>query len=256
MRLLIYLAVAGALITALLTACGQTNGGSSSRQPEPFPTLPAAPVITPVPELPAATELPPPTPPVAATGSPAATELPAPTALPALTPLPTAVAALPAPVLPTLTPTATPPPTPAPTATLSPPPDSSPPLVAIGEFAWTVELALTPQEQAQGLSGRAELPPGAGMLFVYDTEGRRSFWMPDMNFPLDMVWINGDCQVVDVTRDAPPQAPGQSLDDLPRYSVDNAQYILEINAGESATYGITPGAPVKFNGSLSGAYGC
>ncbi len=119
-----------------------------------------------------------------------------------------------------------------------------------------MELALTPQEQAQGLSGRAELPPGAGMLFVYDTEGRRSFWMPDMHFPLDMVWINGDCRVVDITRDAPPQAPGQSLDDLPRYSVDNAQYILEINAGESATYGIIPGAPVKFNGSLSGAHGC
>ena len=249
MRLLIYLAVAGALITALLTACGQTN---SSRQPEPFPTLSAAPVITPVPELPAATELPPPTPPVAATGSPAATELPLPTALPTLTPLPTVVAAPTAPVLPTLTPTATPPPTPEPTA----PPDSSPPLVAIGAFAWTVELALTPQEQALGLSGRAELAPGAGMLFVYDTEGRRSFWMPDMNFPLDLVWINGDCQVVDITRDAPPQAPGQSLDDLPRYSADNAQYILEINAGESATYGIIPGAPVKFNGSLSGAYGC
>ena len=249
MRLLIYLAVAGALITALLTACAQTNG-VSSRQPEPFPTLPAAPVITPVPELPAATELPPPTPPVAAT------ELPLPTALPTLTPLPTVVAAPPAPVLPTLPPTATLPPEPAPTATPSPPPDSSPPLVSIGEFAWTVELALTPQEQAQGLSGRAELAPGAGMLFVYDTEGRRSFWMPDMNFPLDMVWINGDCQVVDITRDAPPQAPGQSLNELPHYSVDNAQYILEINAGESATYGITPGAPVKFNGSLSGAYGC
>lgn len=119
-----------------------------------------------------------------------------------------------------------------------------------------MELAITGHEQTQGLSGRAELAAGSGMLFVWAQESRRSFWMPDMNFPLDLVWINGDCTIVEITRDAPPQAPGQSRADLPRYIVDGVQYVLEINAGESAHYAINPGDRVAFGGSLAGEYGC
>lgn len=129
-------------------------------------------------------------------------------------------------------------------------------MVTIGRFSWPVELAVTWQEQAQGLSGRAELAAGSGMLFVWEQESRRSFWMPDMNFPLDLVWINGDCTIVEITRDAPPQAPGQSRSELPRYIVDDVQYVLEINAGESAQYAINPGDRVAFGGPLAVDYGC
>ncbi len=258
MRPLVCLIWAGLLAAGLLGGCSPPAGGG---RPAP---LPAAPVITPLPELPAPTELPTPTEPPAPTGlaTPprlvAAGELPAATELPASTALPTPVAAPVAPLLAPMealllpSPTATDPPAPDPTL----PPDPSRPRVIIGGVAWTVELALTPQQRAQGLSGREELPAGAGMLFIYDRESRRSFWMPDMHFPLDLVWIDGDCAVAHITRNAPPQAPGQSRADLPRYSADKVQYVLEINAGEADAHGIRPGAPVKFNGARSGAYGC
>ena len=131
------------------------------------------------------------------------------------------------------------------------------PLVKVGDTDFLVELALTAEQQIQGLSGREVIGPGAGMLFVYEHESRYTFWMKEMRFPIDIVWIGADCKVVDVTLEAPPPEPGQSLDQLPRYSPDTpAQYVLEINAGESAAGGINPGDPVEFAGDLAGSYGC
>ena len=238
-----------ALLTAalLLVGCGSAPGVNAPLETaEPAATAAVVAPLPTRPPLPTATELP------AATLLPAATELPAATPLPTATPLPPA----------TLLPTATPLPTmaPLPAATALPPPPPTPdlalPLVTIGTFAWPVELALTGEQQAQGLSGRAELAAGAGMLFVWNQESRRSFWMPDMNFPLDMVWLNGDCAVTHITHNAPPQAPGQSQADLPRYTVDQVQYVLEINAGEAALHGIQVGDQARFQGRIAGEYGC
>jgi uncharacterized membrane protein (UPF0127 family) len=141
----------------------------------------------------------------------------------------------------------------APTAT----PIAPAPTVTIGDASFVVELAVTPQERAQGLSGRPGLAPGTGMLFIFGTEDLYSFWMKDMRFPLDLVWISAECAVVDITEDAPPPAPGQTTADLPTYRPSEpAQYVLEINAGEAESAGIRPGDPVEFAGSLAGTYGC
>ena len=63
-----------------------------------------------------------------------------------------------------------------------------------------VELALTMQAQAQGLSGRKILEENEGMLFVFKNSGRYSFWMKDMNFPIDILWIGDDFQVVGIEK--------------------------------------------------------
>ena len=127
----------------------------------------------------------------------------------------------------------------------------------MGNAVFPVELALTVEQHVQGLSGREVLPPGTGMLFVYQRESRSNFWMKEMRFPLDIVWIGADCTVVDVTLDAPPPEPDQTLDQLPRYSPgDPAQYVLEINAGQFAAEGLRLGDPVEFAGDLAGRYGC
>src|SRR3989338_3180334 len=52
-----------------------------------------------------------------------------------------------------------------------------------------VDLALTMLEQAQGLSGREVLGENEGMLFVFDTPGKYSFWMKDMKFAIDIIWF-------------------------------------------------------------------
>ena len=131
------------------------------------------------------------------------------------------------------------------------------PLVIVGDTEFPVELALTPEQQVRGLSGRETLVPGTGMLFVYQRDGQYTFWMKEMHFPLDIVWIGPECQVVDLTLDAPQPEPGQTLDQLPRYSPSvPAQYVLEINAGESPAAGIESGDSVEFAGDLAGRYGC
>jgi uncharacterized membrane protein (UPF0127 family) len=135
--------------------------------------------------------------------------------------------------------------------TPSPGPDATPTptMVTIGDASFAVELAVTPQQQAQGLSGRPGLAPGTGMLFIFESEGRPFFWMKDMHFPLDMVWISAEYVVVDITEDVSPPDPGQATSDLPTYRpAEPAQYVLEINAGEAESADIRIGDLVEFEG--------
>lgn len=95
------------------------------------------------------------------------------------------------------------------------------------------------------------------MLFVYDADGPRSFWMPDMRFPLDMVWIKSDCTVAGVTADVPHPLPETPRGELPRYpSTAPVRFILEINAGQAAQHAIMAGAVVRFDGQIAGQWGC
>ena len=95
------------------------------------------------------------------------------------------------------------------------------------------------------------------MLFVYENDAPRTFWMPDMHFPLDMVWISSDCTVAGVTADVPHPAPDTPRSELPIYPSDApVRFVLEINAGQAAQHGIAPGAPVAFAGAIAGRWGC
>jgi uncharacterized membrane protein (UPF0127 family) len=131
------------------------------------------------------------------------------------------------------------------------------PVVSLGGVSFRVELAVTSQERVQGLSGHAPLAADEGMLFVFEKPQKYSFWMREMLFPLDMIWIDAECTVAHITRNAPPQAPDQSLSDLPMYGPPvPVLYVLEINAGEAESAAVAVGSPVRFTGSLFGVYGC
>ncbi len=117
----------------------------------------------------------------------------------------------------------------------------------IGRLAVTVELARTPAERTRGLSGRAALPEDAGMLFVFPNEQQPTFWMKDMRFPLDFVWISADKHVVAVTEQVPPPAPGTTDAALPLYSsTAPVLYTLEVNGGLVEKLGVHAGDPVTF----------
>ena len=131
------------------------------------------------------------------------------------------------------------------------------PLLTVGGFTFQAELALSPEQITRGLSYRDSLPPGTGMLFVYPGEAPRSFWMFEMRFPLDMVWIGGNCRVVDITENAPAPEPGQLNSELPLFSPKApARYVFEINAGEARQHGVDVGDRVEFGGSIKGKHGC
>ncbi|MDE2788666.1 MAG: DUF192 domain-containing protein [Chloroflexota bacterium] len=187
---------------------------------------------------------------------PPPTPTPAPTVIP-ISPTPTAATpptSTPLPS-PTLAPTSTVIPTDTPVPTATPLPDA--PLVFIGDAIYIVDLAVTGEEVVRGLSGRPSMDADRAMLFVYEADAPRTFWMPDMHFPLDMVWIRSDCTVDGVTADVPNPPVDTPRDQLPRYpSSGPVRFILEINAGQADAHGIVPGDPVRFAGQIEGRWGC
>ena len=144
--------------------------------------------------------------------------------------------------------------------TTAAPPPAEPPAgstVRIGGTTFTVEVADTPPARARGLSGRVSLPPGTGMLFIFEDSGVHTFWMKDMMFSLDLIWIGEQCSVENITANVPFPTGEQADSDLPRFRpTQPVRYVLEINAGDTAAAQIQVGDPVAFSGSLEGKFGC
>ena len=119
------------------------------------------------------------------------------------------------------------------------------------------EVVDTPALRSRGLSGRESLTQQTGMLFVFQTGRASTFWMKEMMFALDFVWIGVDCTVVDTTLDVPPPEPGTPTSALPLYSsADPAAYTFEINAGEVVRHGIEVGDEVRFSRISSEGANC
>jgi uncharacterized membrane protein (UPF0127 family) len=115
--------------------------------------------------------------------------------------------------------------------------------LSVGGNAWTVEMATTMTQQACGLSGREGLGENDAMLFVFGSPSVQNFWMKDMNFPLDMIWISGNT-VAGFAQNAAPQ-PGAPLWKLQIYtSPYNVDKVLEVVAGTVAKYNIKVGDTV------------
>lgn len=98
-----------------------------------------------------------------------------------------------------------------------------------------VELAITPQERAQGLMFRETLAADAGMLFVYEAEQPVTMWMKNTLLTLDMLFIDRDGTIVSI---AARTTPG-SLDIIP--SGQPVKAVLELNGGASEALGLAPG---------------
>ncbi len=107
-----------------------------------------------------------------------------------------------------------------------------------------VEIANTPQLRQTGLSGRNELGDYQGMLFIFDTEGEYSFWMKDMNIPLDIIYIGYSSYIVDIKENQQP-CEQSSCPYIP-VSVP-FKYVLEVNSGFIQTNRIDIGNAVIFD---------
>ena len=103
-----------------------------------------------------------------------------------------------------------------------------------------VDLADTPSKRIQGLSGRETLSYGAGLLMKFDEDGYPGIWMKDMNFPIDIVWIDKDWIVRDVTPSVGPETYPQAF-----YPKEPIRYILEVPAGFADIHNIQIGNTVE-----------
>ncbi len=104
-----------------------------------------------------------------------------------------------------------------------------------------VLVAETPPQRERGLSGMRSLPQDEGMLFLFDQSDKFTFWMPDMYFSIDIVWIGEDWRVVDVTHHATPESYPKTIF-RPRIP---ARYVLEINDNMANEWGIVSGTVIQ-----------
>tara|TARA_R110000751_G_scaffold12683_16_gene43438 strand:- start:56 stop:538 length:483 start_codon:yes stop_codon:yes gene_type:complete len=104
---------------------------------------------------------------------------------------------------------------------------------------FTVEIADTALERAQGLMHREDMAAGHGMLFLFDTPRPVSFWMKNTPLPLDMIFIDETGEVLNVIANAEP------FTEDPRPSEGDTRAVLEINGGLAERYGIGAGALVR-----------
>jgi uncharacterized membrane protein (UPF0127 family) len=111
--------------------------------------------------------------------------------------------------------------------------------LAIGSVSIVAELATTPGEQEQGLSGRLALASHSGMFFVFDHPDKWGIWMKDMHFPIDIVWADENGMIVTIEHDVPPSSYPASF-----YPTAPASYVLELPAGFTAAQGIAIGQQI------------
>ena len=109
----------------------------------------------------------------------------------------------------------------------------------IGKMA--LEIADTEGKRIRGLSGREYLADGTGMLFLFPSSGFYGFWMKDMNFSIDILWIDEDFKIVHIEREVHPDTYPKSFT-----SQEPAKYVLELNAGDALRLDLIVGKRILF----------
>jgi len=103
-----------------------------------------------------------------------------------------------------------------------------------------IEIADLPDERNQGLMDVNTLPRNYGMLFIFDGDAPRSFWMVNTPLPLDIMYVNSDSVIVRIYQNTTPFSQASLPSEAP------AQYVVETNGGFSLTHGITEGMKILF----------
>lgn len=136
-------------------------------------------------------------------------------------------------------PTPAPSPSPTPQETIVPPKQ-----LIIGDTTMNVKLAVTQDEQVQGLRFTESLAPNEGMLYLMNLPDRYPFWSKDMKYPLDIIFVSQDKVVVDIAENIQPCSDSSNC--LMYEPERNAQYIIEANAGYVKQHFIELNEPVVF----------
>ncbi|HSW77976.1 MAG TPA: DUF192 domain-containing protein [Candidatus Chromulinivoraceae bacterium] len=113
----------------------------------------------------------------------------------------------------------------------------------LGDGIFTAQVAKTQAARDKGLTGTPSLSVDNAMIFVYDTDGKWPINMKDMNFPIDIVWLNKDKQVIYIVKNVPPESyPYQQF--APK---DDARYVVELAAGVVGQKSIDINATAQFD---------
>jgi len=112
-----------------------------------------------------------------------------------------------------------------------------------GESVSTIRVAIADDDhsRSEGLMNVSNLPDDAGMLFIFETNEPRSFWMASTPLSLDIIFINEDFEIVRIHRNTPPYSHERIESEEP------AKYVVEVNAGYTLRHDITEGMRVRIS---------
>lgn len=115
------------------------------------------------------------------------------------------------------------------------------PTLRIRDSTFSLETADTQEKREQGLSGRGFIENNQAMLFVFESDGPQCMWMKDMNFSIDMIWLDAQKKVVHLEDDVSPDTyPRSFCSPLP------ARYVVEVKKGTIARDGVQVGQNLGF----------
>lgn len=116
--------------------------------------------------------------------------------------------------------------------------------VTVNNVTIVADIAATNDQRTKGLAVKDTLNEDEGMLFVFSTSREHSFWMKNMKFPIDIIWISEYNEVVHIEHSLEPCEPDAFC---PTYKPDrNSLYVLETVAGFAQKYNITENDYVDF----------
>lgn len=118
---------------------------------------------------------------------------------------------------------------------------TSTPGVTAASSTFAVDVALTEAAREKGLSGRTSLKQNTGLLFVFDAAEEPLFWMKDMNFSIDITWIDDSMKVVHIEKNVSPNTYPKTFS-----SPVPSRFVLETPAGSMKAHKISVGDAVVF----------
>ena len=104
------------------------------------------------------------------------------------------------------------------------------------------DIAVSSFDRQKGLSDKKMIGDNSGLLFVFENSDRHGFWMKDMNFPIDIVWIDENKKIVGISSNLSPETYPEIF--LPP---QNIKYALEINADMAKKYNLATGTTLSFS---------
>ncbi|MDR1195218.1 MAG: DUF192 domain-containing protein [Endomicrobium sp.] len=116
--------------------------------------------------------------------------------------------------------------------------------VALNNNVLDLVAANSPKAKSDGLSNKEEIPEDGMIFFFYELE-IQSFWMKDMKFPIDIIWVSGN-EVVGIEKNVPPPPANAYMRDLEIYrSPEKADTVIELEAGMADKLNIVYGSTVR-----------
>jgi len=105
-----------------------------------------------------------------------------------------------------------------------------------------IEISADALSRTRGLSNRESLCENCGMVFIFGKESKYTFWMKDMNFPLDILYIQDD-EIVEIFKDVQVLDNADEFTEI--YPDVNADKVLELNAGWCEAYDVQVGDKIE-----------